>query len=1176
MGTLAKFMRISETFLIMLTKKLLPEAAVSRIALFVGIGISLLISATVGKAQLAGAVTGDQASSVTAGHSYHNDTSMPLRDMQQLPIKPRIVDGEPREANPNPVNPKTHVDAEDTIVQSFLAPDMMPTPSHSFDGIGFPGVSCNCFPPDTNGEVGATQYVQMVNEGYQVFDKVSGTSVLGPSSIVSLWAGFGGVCQTAGDGDPILLYDQLAGRWLISQFAGTPVPTDECIAISTTSDATGSYNRYAFHLGTNFFDYPHIGVWPDGYYMEDNVFNSGGTARLGPQPFAFDRVAMLAGNPATFLTTGITGGASEPYALPADVDGTILPAEGTPCPFVEFPSGGTYRTWLFHADFVTPANSTYTMRTSPPRSSYTQACTSGRSCVPQLGTTAGLDGIGDRLMYRLTYRIINGVERIVGNHTVSSGGVTGIRWFELHNVTSGTESVFQESTYQPDSDWRWMGSAAMDQSGDIAIGFSASSSTMNPQIRYAGRISSDPLNTLGQGETHLIDGTGSQSSGGNRWGDYSAMSVDPQDDCTFWYTQEYFTSGWRTRIGSFRFPACAGVALVDPFSVSDVQGNNNGVPEPGEPLLLSIAINNSGASAVDNVQVTVAGGGSVNYGTIASGQTVTNNIQYTVPADAVCGSIHNVSISVVSPGFGTSASIRSFRLGAQSGDPVTFTNSAALTIPAGAPGTTNGASVPYPSTITVAGLSGMKTLKVRLNQLSHTSPNNIDMLLVGPGGQKMEILSDQGGTNSISNVDLTLSDSAATIVGSTIVTGDFKPTADAGQDGFVSPAPAPIYLIAGPGGTATLTSAYGTNGSAMNGDWKLFVMDDTAADVGMMAGGWSLIFESADYTCAAVATPTATPTGSPPAIITGTVTYGNAIGAPMPRFVSNVLLSGAGSTPVSGMSVFPNGNYSLSGFGAGSYTVTPSKTGGVNGISSFDSAKISQHVAGLIILNSTQLFVADTSRNGTVSSFDAGQIARYAAGIQGSGATATWMFNPPNRSYAAVNTTLAGEDYSALLMGEVSGNWTDGTPRPANGPERSVALSAPRLAAEPGKEVIVPIEVQGATEKDIIAYEFDLLYDTQVIRPEANVVQLAGTASRGMSVVANPAEPGVLRVVVYGALPVDGNGVLLNLRFTAVGTPGTVSPLTWRRVVFNEGDPGAIVTDGRVELSQATTQAARQ
>ena len=435
----------------------------------------------------------------------------------------------------------------------------MPAPLLNFDGIGFPGVACNCAPPDTNGEVGATQYVQIVNEGYQVFDKTSGASVLGPVGISTIWTGFGGPCETAGDGDPVVLYDQIANRWLVSQFAGAGVPTDECVAISTTSNATGSYNRYGFHLGTNFFDYPHLGVWPDAYYMSMNVFNSSGTAFLGPQPFAFDRAKMLLGQPATFITPGITGGAAEETSLPADLDGSILPAVGAPASFVEFPAGGTFRVFHFHVDFATPLNSTFTLFASPPAAAFTLR-TGG---IPQLGTTSLLDNLADRLMFRLATRFFSdGHEATVGNFTVQSGTTAAPRWFELTNVTNGPVSVAQQGTYQPDTTHRWMGSVAMDQQGNMALGYSASSSTINPQIRYAGRLAGDPVNTLPQAEVHLFDGTGSQTGTNGRWGDYSDMTIDPVDDCTFWYTQEYYATttsfNWRTRIGSFKFPGCGG------------------------------------------------------------------------------------------------------------------------------------------------------------------------------------------------------------------------------------------------------------------------------------------------------------------------------------------------------------------------------------------------------------------------------------------------------------------------------------------------------------------------------------------------------------------------------------------------------------------------------------------
>ena len=196
----------------------------------------------------------------------------------------------------------------------------MPTPILNFNGIPFPGVACTCAPPDTNGEVGVTQYVQMVNDGYQVFNKTTGASLFGPLGIVTIWTGFGGVCETEGVGDPVVLYDQLANRWIVSQFAGAGVPTDECVAVSTTSDATGTYNRYGFHIGDNSFDYPHLCVWPDAYYMGVNVLNSSGTTYLGPQPYAIDRANMLAGQPATFIPTDPGGRSMTPIFHPTSTD----------------------------------------------------------------------------------------------------------------------------------------------------------------------------------------------------------------------------------------------------------------------------------------------------------------------------------------------------------------------------------------------------------------------------------------------------------------------------------------------------------------------------------------------------------------------------------------------------------------------------------------------------------------------------------------------------------------------------------------------------------------------------------------------------------------------------------------------------------------------------------------
>jgi PASTA domain len=500
---------------------------------------------------------------VIVGHSYRHDASHALRRMRAA----RVSRHGEVEASPNPRPLASHDDAPDTVVQHRLAKPRMPASLLNFDGIAFPGVACECAPPDTNGEVGSSQYVQVVNQGLQVFDKTTGASVYGPVDIATVWSGFGGTCESDTWGDPIVLYDQLADRWVVSQFAGYGTygaMTDECIAVSQTGDATGAYYRYAFQLGPNFYDYPHLGVWPDGYYMSDNVFDAAGSSYLGPQPFAFDRAAMLTGAPATFLTStdpAIFNSSNDPI-LPADLDGSIQPPAGAPNPFIELGTNSTWPIWRFHADFANPSSSTFTRAATLTPAAYTVLCPSTRSCVPQAESLDGLDGLGDRPMFRSAYRRFeDGHEALVGNLTVASGGVAGIRWWEVDNVTSGTPSFVQQATYQPDSTWRWMGSAAMDGAGDLALGFSASSASINPQVRYAGRLPSDPAGTLGQGEATLFSGTGSQTGTRNRWGDYSDMTVDPSDQCTFWYTQEYYAStsfyNWKTRIGNFRFPSCA-------------------------------------------------------------------------------------------------------------------------------------------------------------------------------------------------------------------------------------------------------------------------------------------------------------------------------------------------------------------------------------------------------------------------------------------------------------------------------------------------------------------------------------------------------------------------------------------------------------------------------------------
>lgn len=537
-------------------------------------GARLLVAATVA-ATVAGAVAALPAQAaagasagagkVQSGRALRHDVSPPLRSMTPKHETHAFHEHEDRAV------PAVTVTASDPVVQSTPATPNMPATSTSFEGIGFPGVNCNCLPPDTNGEAGATQYVQSVNDGFQVWDK-SGASLYGPADIATLWAGFGGYCEVGGAGDPVVLYDQLAGRWVISQFAGTSTLINhECLAVSTTSDATGTYYRYDFNLGGNFYDYPKLSVWPDAYYLAENVFNSSGTAYLGPQPFALDRTRILAGLDATFVSPGLQS-ASLGFMLPADVDGSTPPPSGAPNPWLGT-NGTAWPLYRFHADFATPANTTFTLGGTLAAAGFTSLCPFTRSCIPQPGTTAGLDGIGDRPMYRLAYRAFaDGHEALVGNRTVSSAGIAGVRWFEINHATSGTPAFTQQGTYQPDGTNRWMGSAAMDRLGDLAVGFSVSSATVYPGIAYAGRLASDPPNTLAQGESTLIAGSGSQTSSYYRWGDYSDLVTDPVDDCTFWFTSEYYpatsVATWHTRIGSFRFPSCTVAPTLTGVSVA--------------------------------------------------------------------------------------------------------------------------------------------------------------------------------------------------------------------------------------------------------------------------------------------------------------------------------------------------------------------------------------------------------------------------------------------------------------------------------------------------------------------------------------------------------------------------------------------------------------------------------
>ncbi len=441
------------------------------------------------------------------------------------------------------------------------------TPLLNFNAQGYNGVN----PPDPVGDVGPNHYVHLINSA-------AGTSVViygktgavlgGPYALDSLATS--GAC-TNGLGDPIVLYDHLADRWLLSEFSGTG--NNLCVYISTTPDPLGAWYAYQFTT-LEFPDYPKYAVWPDAYYVSTNEAQSAA--------YAMDRSKMLAGLPASYQRFSIPGLAAFVFnaLIPSDLDGTTPPPLGAPNFFMRHrddeahnpgsadPSRDFLEIYQFHVDWATPANSTFTGPIAIPVAEFSSALCGYTSfnCIPQPGTSTTLDPIREVIMFRLQYRNFGPYETLVGNFVVDANGADrgGVCWFELRRYAGGAWGLQQEGTVSPDAASRWLGSIAMDGSGNIALGYSVSSSTVYPSLRYIGRLATDAQGTMPQGEVSLVAGTSANAS--SRWGDYAAMSVDPVDECTFWFTSLYTTGGhWHTRIGTFKFDAC-GCAVPAPVS----------------------------------------------------------------------------------------------------------------------------------------------------------------------------------------------------------------------------------------------------------------------------------------------------------------------------------------------------------------------------------------------------------------------------------------------------------------------------------------------------------------------------------------------------------------------------------------------------------------------------------
>ncbi len=450
-------------------------------------------------------------------------------------------------------------------------------------------------PPDPNGDVGPNHYVEMINLVFGVYDK-QGHLLLGPVDTGTLWSGFAVPdCQDP-SGDPIVLYDQFVDRWLLTQFTTSGLtdpskPFWNCVAISTTGDPTGSYYRYAFETANfQFFpDYPKYGVWTDSYVLTTREF--GPTVEYGIGVYALEKNKMVNGEPKARAVSFFLDG-NDPTILPlvgdgllpADVDGKQKPKTDTAIPLVGTQDdgggyGGTFdalNIWDLSIKWRSTPTADLTLKAQLATASFDSIfpCFGGggsRDCLPQPGitnTAQYLDILSyrQRPTWRLAYRNFKNYETLVTNQSVEARpGVAGVRWYEIRRV-NGSYSLYQQGTYAPnDGVHRWMGSVAQDKKGNMAVGFSVVNGTsVFPGIRYTGRLAGDPAGQLTLGEGTIINGSGVQTTTNSRWGDYTSMNIDPVDDCTFWYVNEYYavsgtpadTRPWQTRIASFKLPGC--------------------------------------------------------------------------------------------------------------------------------------------------------------------------------------------------------------------------------------------------------------------------------------------------------------------------------------------------------------------------------------------------------------------------------------------------------------------------------------------------------------------------------------------------------------------------------------------------------------------------------------------
>ncbi len=728
-----------------------------------------------------------QTPQVEVHEAVRADLSAPLATLHAPPprqigryLRPLLPP--PGAAHQKPVN--------DPVVQTAA-----PTASAAVQGLGFEGIAAvvpgqpvAAIPPDANLAVGPNHIVQWVNVYFAVYNK-SGTLLAGPTPGNALWSGFGGPCETENQGDPIVQYDRQADRWVMTQFANSSDagPFYQCFAISQTGDPLGAYYRYAFAF-SYFNDYTKLGVWPSAYFTSHNMFLSLGVALfpLGVEVCGYERAAMLQGAQAKGICYQISDKLS---LLPVDLDGAALPPDGAPGYYVNY--GGDYASvnlFQLNPNFANPSASVLSGPRSVAAAPFNLACGNGGTCVPQPGTTQQIATLGDRMMYRLSYRRFEDHESLAVSQAVAAGNAVGIRWYEIRDP-GGTPVVYQQGTYAPDASYRWVPSIAMDKQGNLAMGYSRGDAGVNPSIYITGRTAADPPGQM-QAEQLIIAGSGSQTDY-DRWGDYTAMDIDPSDDCTFWYTNEYLTENgsfnWHTRIASFRFDSCGASNAAD-FGISVSPASKTVLAGADAVYAVTVTPSNGFASVVNLSLAGLPAGASASFdpATLTGGGTSTLTVSSPAAGNATL-TITGTS-GALSHSAGAALSVTDFTIAAS---------------PASATINVGGAASYTVSVSALNGFSGTVTFAAS-GLPAGAAANFTPASVTASGSSTLSISGAPQGTYTI-----TITGTSGTLAHSASV----SLTVGASPDFTISAVPASNQILAGQGAQYTVTIT-GQNGFA--------------------------------------------------------------------------------------------------------------------------------------------------------------------------------------------------------------------------------------------------------------------------------------------------------------------------------------------------------------------------